>query len=294
MTDHMLRSRVLSGALVAVRQGVFVRADAWPEDAAGQAILRARAEQAANPEGVMSHQSAALVLGLPAPGFLRWHELPVAITLPAGHSSRTRSTVHHVGPLPGHHVVLDGEGYRTTTAARTAVDLAARLDLPEALVLLDGAARMICAAYVSTPRRRDYTAGAYITAARDLLSEAARTVRASGLHEAVAATLPCRESPAESLSAGHMIRAGIPTPSFQAMVRTAKGTYFPDFLWKKAGLIGECDGAVKYTGPAAVVAEKEREQDLRDNGWRFVRWLPKEVMLEPALVMARIVRALGL
>ncbi|MHB1010591.1 MAG: DUF559 domain-containing protein [Propionibacteriaceae bacterium] len=294
MTDHMLRTRVTSGALVTVRQGVFIRADAWPEDGAAQGILRARAEQAANPEGVMSHQSAALVLGLPAPGFARWHELPVAITLPTGHSSRTRSTVHHVGPLPSHHVMLDEEGYRITTPARTAVDLAARLDLPEALVLLDGAARMICASYVSTPRRRDYTTGAYITAARDLLSEAARTVRAGRLLDAVAVTLPCRESPAESLSAGHMILAGIPAPSFQAMLRTPRGTYFPDFLWEDARLIGECDGAVKYTGAAAVVAEKEREQDLRDNGWRFVRWLPKEVMLEPALVMARIARALSL
>jgi hypothetical protein len=38
-----------------------------------------------------------------------------------------------------------------TTPARTAVDLAALLDLPEALVLLDAAARMICASYVTAP-----------------------------------------------------------------------------------------------------------------------------------------------
>jgi very-short-patch-repair endonuclease len=91
-----------------------------------------------------------------------------------------------------------------------------------------------------------------------------------------------------------MHQAGIPTPSFQAEIRTAKATYFPDFLWEEQRLLGECDGAVKYSDPGAYVAEKEREQDLRDNDWRFVRWLPKEVMLHPAQVIDRIERALGL
>jgi very-short-patch-repair endonuclease len=190
--------------------------------------------------------------------------------------------------------VLDEEGFRMTTPARTAVDLAALLDLPEALVLLDAAARMICASYVTAPRRRDYSTPAFTGDALELLSEAAVTVRANRLKAAIAMTRPCRESPAESLSAGHMAQAGIPTPSFQAMIRTAKGTYFPDFLWEESRLIGECDGAVKYTDGSAVVAEKQREQDLRDNGWQFVRWLPKEVMLDPGAVMARISRALGL
>lgn len=104
---------------------------------------------------------------------------------------------------------------------------------------------------------------------------------------------PCRESAAESLSAGHMHLVGIPTPRFQAEIRTARRIYFPDFLWEEQRLIGECDGAVKYTDPTAYVAEKEREQDLRDSGWRFVRWLPKEVMLRPSEVMNRIERALG-
>ncbi len=293
MTDHMIRSRVRSGRLVAVRHGVFVRADAWPDDEAGQGVVRARAEQAANPEGVLSHQSAALILGLPNPGFSRWDEHPVSITLPSGHSSRTASTVHHVGPLPRSQVTVDEEGYGVTTPARTAVDLAARLDLPAALVLLDGAARSTCASYVPAPRRGDYTNPAHVRAASALLSDAADTIRANRLREVIGLVMPCRESPAESLSAGYMHLAGIPTPSCQTRIRTARGTYFPDFLWEDAGLIGECDGAVKYTDASAFVAEKEREQYLRDNGWRFVRWLPKEVMLDPATVMARIRRALG-
>jgi very-short-patch-repair endonuclease len=57
-------------------------------------------------------------------------------------------------------------------------------------------------------------------------------------------------------------------------------------------LIGECDGAVKYTDQQSIVAEKEREQLLRDLGYRIVRWLAKEIMTRPDLVLARIERAL--
>ena len=39
--------------------------------------------------------------------------------------------------------------------------------------------------------------------------------------------------------------------------------------------------------------EKEREQLLRDLGYRMVRWLAKEIMLTPELVVARVARALG-
>jgi very-short-patch-repair endonuclease len=58
-------------------------------------------------------------------------------------------------------------------------------------------------------------------------------------------------------------------------------------------LIGECDGAVKYANANAYVLEKEREQILRDLGYRFVRWQAKEIMTNPAEVVARVARALG-
>jgi len=293
MTDHMIRTRIRSGDLVTVRHGVFMRADALPADHGARHVVRARAEQVANPSGVISHQSAAQALGLPSPGFQRWDELPVSITLPPGHSSRARPAVHHVGSLPKSQILRDRDGYLVTSPARTGVDLSVDLDLPQALVVLDGAARLICASFVTSPRRRDYANPKYVSATLDLLLQAAETIRTTRARGAIMLTLPSRESAAESLSAGYMHQAGIPTPKFQAEIRTAKGIYFPDFLWEEHRLIGECDGAVKYTDPRAYVAEKEREQDLRDNDWRFVRWLPKEIMLRPEQVMGRIERALG-
>jgi very-short-patch-repair endonuclease len=57
--------------------------------------------------------------------------------------------------------------------------------------------------------------------------------------------------------------------------------------------VGECDGAVKYVDAHGYVNEKEREQVLRDLGYRIVRWLAKEIMLTPQVVVERIARALG-
>ena len=42
----------------------------------------------------------------------------------------------------------------------------------------------------------------------------------------------------------------------------------------------------------AYVKEKEREQILRDHDYRLVRWLGKEIMISPQIVVGRIARAL--
>jgi very-short-patch-repair endonuclease len=294
VTERMVRTRLASGDLVQVRRGVYVRAGAWPPDAKGRHIVSTRAELTLHSTAVASHESAALILGLPTPGFRRWEDRPVSVTLPAiGNSASSAAAVHHTGPLPRSQVQRDKEGYPVTTPARTAVDLAADLPLPEALVLLDSAARLICASMVNEIRRRDYANPQLVRVAVSLLQEAATTVRASRLRPAIGLVNPCRESMAESLSAGHLHLSGLPAPVFQAAIRTPIGTVYPDFLWEDLKLIGECDGALKYDNANAYVLEKEREQRLRDLGYRFVRWLAKEIMLEPAVVIDRIARALA-
>ena len=114
-----------------------------------------------------------------------------------------------------------------------------------------------------------------------------------GLTRAISLVEPARESPAESLSAGNFELAGLPRPVFQARIVTPRGTFFPDCLWEAERLVGECDGAVKYARAEAYVEEKEREQALRDLGYRLVRWLAKEIMTRPDVVVARVARELG-
>ncbi len=296
ISRQMVATQVASGRLVQVRRGVYLAASAMPATDAGIHLLRARAEQVVHPPAVLSHASAALVWELPAPGFNAWEDATPAVTLPSetGAKSRRGLVTHHIGLLPLHQVTRDREGYAVTTVARTAVDLAARRPLPQALVILDGAARIVVEQLVVRPRPRDYANPRLIRTALDLLTDASTTQRFVSLAAHIALADPRRESAAESLSAGHFLAAGLPTPLYQHPIRTRTGTYVPDFYWPEHHLIGECDGALKYTDPAVLVKEKVREDSLREVGNRFVRWLGGEIMGQPATVVDRVERALGL
>jgi Protein of unknown function (DUF559) len=292
VTEAMLRTQLSRGSLMRVRPRVFVAATRWPDDPREQHLLRARAEQVARPSAVLSHSSAAVVWGLPFPGFGCWWDGEVTVTQRASERSRYAGCVQHSATLPAGQVTRDAVGYLVTTPARTAVDLSVGLTLPEALVLLDAAARLSIQGFVPNPRRRDYRNPHLVTAARQQFGEAAESARCQRLGRAIALTEPCRESAIESLSAGHFALAGLPTPGFQECVRTPHGEFFPDCYWPAGRLIGEADGATKYSDAAAIVREKEREQYLRDRGYRFVRWLGKEIMTRPSDVVGRVARAL--
>ena len=295
MSAQMIRTALSAGRLVRVRSGVFLDAALWPEDAREQHLLRAEAEVEQFPAAVLSHESAGSSWNLPAPGFTDWHEHLPSVTVPSAKKARSRVglAIHRVGSLPEEQLTRDGGGRPVTSLARTAVDLAAGRSLPEALVMLDAAARQLCQGMVAQPRRRDYANPRLIAATRELLDQASTTRRPAGLAAMIALADPRRESPAESLSAGHFHLAGIPTPLFQEPIESPEGNLHPDCYWPDANLVGECDGAVKYADHEGYVREKEREQLLRDMGYRIKRWQAKEIMLTPNVVVARIARALG-
>jgi very-short-patch-repair endonuclease len=295
MTARMIRTHVASGMLTRVRQGVFVATSAVPSGAPGRHVLAAHAEQVVHPQAVLSHESAAVVWDLPHPGFERWHESPPSVTIAAtGARSRRGQAVHHRGTLPPGQVTRDHDGYAVTTVARTAVDLAAGLDLPQALVLCDAGMRQVIDAMLTRPKRSDYASTRFVSAARERLEEAATSNGRAALTEALRLAVPARESAPESLTAGHLHMAGLPMPLFQHKIPSRIGSLYPDFYWPELGLIGECDGAVKYAEALGYVNEKEREQVLRDLGYLIVRWLAKEIMVTPHIVVERIARALGL
>jgi very-short-patch-repair endonuclease len=295
-TRQMVRTQVASGRLVRVRHGVFVAAGAWPADAVDQHLVRARAELVVHPDAVISHGSAALVWRLPHPGPAEWHDAPPSVTLPRGGGARSGRgpATHHVGSLPPSQVTRDGKGYAVTTVARTAVDLACSLSLPEQLVLLDAAGRRLVESLVAGQARRvDYLRPSFVSAAMEPVTAAALSRRPCSLARAISLTVPARESVAESLSAGHLHLAGLAAPEFQHRIRTSQGDVFPDFYWPGLNLVGEVDGKVKYADPTAYEREKMREQALRDLGYRMVRWTAREIMLSPDVVVERVARALG-
>jgi len=247
-----------------------------------------------NPGAVISHASAAVVWGLPSPDFHDWYNDPVSLTLhSSANGGRRRAVTWHRRRLPPAHVTRDPDGYAVTTIARTAVDLAERRPLPEALVILDGAARLLVASFVGDdPRRRDYVNPRLVKAARDELLQVA--AQPAALRKTIGLVEPCRESAAESTFTGQLVLAGLPMPQFQAPLKTPVGTFYPDFYWPQARLIGECDGAVKYGSPDAILLEKQREEWLRDEAYRFVRWPAKHSWTRPQEILARIERYLGL
>ncbi len=291
----MIDTQLAAGRLLRVRRGVYLASDAWPSDPSAQALIRGYAEVAANPGAVLSHQSAALSWQLPCPAAIGWAERPASVTFPPGlgHGAQCRGAVHHVAAIPAEQCARDPQGYPVTSLARTAADLARELPLPEALGILDAAARKLCEGYVSQPRRSDFRNPRLVAAARAELLAASTVAGRRGMATAISLADPARESVAESLSAGHFRLAGLPVPQCQPRLAINGGQLFPDFYWEEAGLIGECDGAVKYDDPFAYVREKEREQLLRDAGYRVVRWLAKEVMFRPDEVVARVARALA-
>lgn len=256
--------------------------------------MLARAEQTAIPRAVLSHNTAALVWGLPTPGFREWYDDPPCLTLPSGTNHRTRmGAVLRTAPLRATDITRDPLGYPVTTLARTVADLAHTLALPEALVLLDASGRLLIKSLIDRPRRADYANPRLVCMVRETLQTAALPRTLSRLRPAIEKVEPCRESPAESLTAGHLYLSGLPIPIFQAPIPSPRGLLYPDCYWPHARLVGECDGAVKYADQTSIVKEKQREQWFRDEAYGMVRWLGKEIFVQPRRVMARIEAALG-
>jgi very-short-patch-repair endonuclease len=79
----------------------------------------------------------------------------------------------------------------------------------------------------------------------------------------------------------------------QVRITDQHGDMFADFLWRKAGLVGEVDGEVKYESRDVLVAERRREARLRSLGWRIVRWEGAEIRRSPGQVMRRVAMNIG-
>lgn len=95
VTRAMVDTQVRAARLIAVRHGVYVAADAWPDEPRARHVMLAHAEQAANPGAVLSHQSAAAVRGLPSPTFQDWHEQEICVTLAPGEHGWHRGHARH-------------------------------------------------------------------------------------------------------------------------------------------------------------------------------------------------------
>ena len=298
VSRRRIASALRHGQIVRLRHGVYVRASALTEDPVSTHLMRAAAVQVLAPGRVASHETAALAHGLPLRWTTRAAESDPAFSVAREEAGRRRSHnlngIRH-SSLPAHHVHRLPSGLAVTSPARTAVDLASTLPLPDALMVLDAALRLELAGLVGRLDRRHYRDKRLVEAAHMPIREATEYLR-PGHRRRVAAALAVadvgHESPLESYSGGRFHLAGLPAPSTQAPVATAAGTVYPDFCWECWRVLGEADGEGKYADAAAFAREKEREQLLREAGWAVVRWTGREGFGTPELVDQRVARAL--
>lgn len=286
----VLRRQTRSGELVKIRRGVYMEASEWmarDRDARYRALVRGTSLESITGPAV-SHQSAAALWGLPILG--PW---PDAVHLLVERASGGRSDPgirrHALGVDAAQTTTL--HGIPVTSLARTVVDVAATSTLHSAVATVDAALHI--------PRH-----GVARLTRTELLEVYEGMLPFRGSRRALEVIEFAEmgaESPRESASRVTIALAGFPKPELQRRFLVDGEEVFGDFYWEEVDCIGECDGLGKYLDPAllkgrttadVVLAEKRREDSLREQVSRFVRWEAKDAL--NTAVLTRKLTAVGL
>jgi len=282
-TDHEIGQRVKAGRWVRLCRGAY--AEPGPEDEGrpkwDRAIWRhVRAAKAVHHRlagrAVVSHQSALLLHGVEVSDL----DLSrVHVTRVAGDGRSRDQVCQHAARPP----VLDPvevEQVRLTSGPRSVVEAIRYTSYPVAVSVVDAALRQ----GVATAEQ--------LSVALRLFANRAGTrmaVRAVQFGDGRS------ESVGESRLRVLLADLGLPEPILQPEIRDAAGRLVArvDFLLARWGVIVEFDGLLKYAGSGAdaLVAEKVREDRLRDLGYEVVRvtWAD---LAQPLELIARIRRAI--
>jgi len=283
-SDNEIRRLRRNGTWASVRRGSYLptgQLQLLDDNQRHELLVRSTIPGLRNP-AVVSHTSAAVLHGIPL-----WstHLGLVHVTRPQpANGGRSGSLLCHTAALPDGDIAVVGD-IRITTPARTIADLARLLPFEQAVVAADGALH-----------KKLMTSAQLLDAAKGISGapgsrSAIRVARfASGFSESVG----------ESRSRVMMYVAALPRPILQLDVHDIWGRKLgrSDYSWHGGRLLGEFDGKIKYgrllkpdESPGyAVFKEKLREDALRDNGSRVVRWVWAE-LAQPYLVVERIRRA---
>lgn len=289
LTSDSIAGAVRRAQIITVAPSVYAVPQVWVE-LTPHDLHRAmtRAASASVDRAVVSHQSAALLHGLPHPlGPLG----QVSLTLAGSSRTANRDDWRRFldGELPVDHVV-ERDDIRVTRADRTVIDCFRQLRLRDALAVADGALR------------------AGLTDVDSLRTMRAFQTRWPGITKAdVGLQLVDhrRESWLESASVATAHILGFPTPMSQVWIHHLDGRLIGrvDALWPGAGVIGEADGRGKYLGEYAdaawdpatasehMLAERDRERELEGVGFAVARWGTGEVLGRGIGLMQELQRA---
>jgi very-short-patch-repair endonuclease len=270
-TRQDVARRVRSGEWTRVGRGAYLPTDA-ERTARRSALARVVAtHHRLTAPHVFSHDSAALLWGLPL-----W-ALPrvVHVYQRRRPGPRRDPTVRrHLGALADATVTTVG-GLPVTTLAQTAVDCARTMPPRAALVVVDAALRA-----GASPEEM-----ARLLALDPSGRGCARARAVVELGDAGA------ESPQETALRFVILRAGLPRPETQVRIESRLGTFWADLGWAAWRVVLEYDGRQKYADLDSLVREKRRHDALTEAGWRVIR-VTKEDLASPAALVARVQRFL--
>lgn len=271
---------VRRGALVRVLPGVYAPAAWWQglpdRDRAYQRHVAV--SRTARIPPVFCRDSAATVLGMRV---LHRPPVPHVLQQTQQGSRNNRHVIHHWAELPATDVI-EVDGLRATSRARTALDCGRFLPVAAALTVVDHALRLGVSRQELLARCGTLPGHRGVRRARLVLELAD----------------PRAESAGETLTRLAIVRAGLPLPELQIEVETDLGVFRPDFVWPAARVILEFDGMVKYSGvhgetSQVLIAERQREKALTNRGWRVLRTDWVTVTQRPELLVAAVRRALA-
>ncbi|MQA85171.1 MAG: DUF559 domain-containing protein [Streptosporangiales bacterium] len=276
-----IRRHLRSGRWVRLRDGIYAEAqlvDACAESLARRhgldvaaALLALRADPAAG-----SHRSAALLHGLET---LKGPPTQVTVTRDPRRQhleARLLDVRIRAARLPPDHVTRV-HGVAVTTVARTVIDLARRLPFRDGVVVADSALR--------ETRMTAADMWAVLAACRGWPG-----IRRAG--KVVTFTDARAESVFESVSRVMFAEQGLPPPLTQVRLGDDALIGRVDFYWPRYVTVVEADGLAKYErGPYVLVAEKLREERLREAGFEVIRIVWDDVVKRPQQTAQRIRRA---
>ena len=253
-----------AGRLTAIRRGVYTPTGAFSELGLElRHAARARAVAMAAPGLVVSHISAAVLHQLPVrpSGLARVHATRISASGGIGDDRR----VVHVGRLPPEEIV-EIEGVRTTSLARTLVDLARTESFEAGVIAADSA-------FHSQPDVVDRVA--------DVLARSRRHRGHTMARRALLFADGRSESVGETRLRLLIADGGFAAPELQCQVLSSSGMVLGrvDLANLNFGTLIEFDGMAKYgkqlnahrTELEVLRLEKKREEALREAGWQVFR-----------------------
>jgi hypothetical protein len=233
----------------------------------------ATAAALARPGSVITHESAAILHGLPV---LTPPARPI-LTSDARHWGGTDAALIRAASVPAAHR-QSWYGAPLSSVARTIFDVSRASGAAAGLVVADAAlAESLCTR----------------SAVQDLCAFGEGWPGVGAARQVAELMNHLSESPLESITRLCLADGGLPPPELQARVRTERGRYRVDMLWSRERVIVEADGAVKYRDDSALWREKRRQEDLEQAGYRVVRVTWADVTADPERTVRRVRAALA-